>query len=162
MGAKKRRHIKTLYERFSHQRVDDLAGLKANINESLKSDYEEHKRAYYRGRTEDAVWDLWKALGRLNVPYGGKFYVSCDYSEKFYSDAYCFRDIWEKIVPEKPFDATEELFIEVRVLAADFKDAVLLIYKDRNTLYAPFNIHIMRDKHSDVLLEGNIAHVVSN
>ncbi len=160
MKTGKPRMLKTLYERFSHHRVDDLPALQANIVESLKEDWKRNNRDFKYGRTEKE-WDLWEAIDRLNIQYSGKFYVSADCKIKFYSDAYCFRDAFEKVVIEKPFTTTDEKFMEVRVLGSDHKDAVLVVYKDYGS-GKPFNAHIMRDKHSDFLLSGNIASDITN
>jgi len=159
MNLGKQRKLKTLYERFSHHKVNDLPGLEEEIKNKLISDYEQWEIDIKRGRT-DKDWSPFEAIDRLNIQYSGKFYVSGECSDKGYSDAYCFRDIWEKIVLEKPFKTTNENFIEVRVLGSDYKDAVLVVYKSYRQSDGRFYTHILRDKHSDILLEGNIAKIV--
>jgi hypothetical protein len=100
-------------------------------------------------------------MDRLNIQYSGKFYVSGYCGERGYSDAYCFSDIWEKITTKTTFKDRDENFMEVRVIGSDHKDAVLVLYRGvAGSGSQRFHMLIIRDKHSDVILEGNIAHIL--
>jgi len=158
---KKQRHLKTLYERFSHHKVENLELFKKNIYELLKNDFEKHNIDFKRNRT-NKEWNVFVAIDKLNIQLSGTFYLSANFDKTGYSDAYCFSSIFEKINIKKTFSSKNERFLQVKVLASDFKDAILVIYEDKNISSLPFNIHIIRDKYSNFILQGNIAIDITN
>lgn len=159
---KKARQVKTLYERFSHHKVQDLESAKNAIKEKLQMIYLEDIRTAERAGDYFNTWNwnVFDALLKSDIPFAGTFYVSGDHSSKFYSDAYCFREIFEKIRVEKELHGDKFKYLEVKVLVSDFEDGVLVLYRDHQHPY--FNLHIIREKDSNVLLCGNIAQVINN
>jgi len=156
----KNRHIKTVYDRFSHHKVEDLKSLKEEVRIKLSEYFESQEQKHNRHGIEPN-YDIFKALHQLNISYSGKFYISNHRDDnKPWSDVDKFYQAFEKCVPDVQLEGRTDKLIEVHVIAADFKDAVLLIYKDRSSYR--YNMHIVRDKHSELLLEGNIAHYMSN
>jgi len=157
----KQRHIKTLYEKFSHHKVNNLKELEKEIDEKLFSFFSREEQQYRRHNIIP-VQDVFEAMLILNLPYSGKFYLSNEQTDNcYFGEVEAFRLIWEKPLSDIKLKKKNGLFLEVRIIASDVKDGVLVIYKDRNTMdYKPYNMQIIRDKHSNIILEGNIGHIV--
>ena len=157
----KQRHLKTLYEKFSHHKVEDLKELKKSIKEEL-TEYFKREEQQKRRHNIHPNYDVFKAMLELNIFYSGKFFLSNQQTDNcYFGEVQAFRLIWEKPKSDIDLKGKEGKFLEVQVIACDFKDAVLVIYKDYSTLdNRPFNLQIIRDKHSEILLEGNIGHIV--
>lgn len=155
----KPRHLKTLYERFSHHMVSDLNLIESETKQKLNAYFKEQDRREWRHK-EPANNDVFKAMLELNISYCGKFYISgfSDGDKQPWSDADLFSRAFDKIVKNVKLKNSTSNMMEVQVIAADFKDAVLIIYKDASSYR--FNTEIVRDKHAELLLEGNIAHMV--
>ena len=158
----KPRHIKTVYERFSHHKVENLEKLKVEVISQLRA-YFDSQDQKDRRHNITPNYDVFKAMKELNISYSGKFYISNYRNEntKFWSDVDSFHKAFEKCVCDVKLKGKVDDMMEVQVIASDFKDAVLLVYKDRSSFHH-FNVHILRDKHSELLLDGNIAHDMSN
>jgi hypothetical protein len=159
MKQKKQRLLKTLYERFAHHKKDDLETYKKEIKEKLA----EYYLILGKKQKKSDVFlslDVFEALKELNIIVSGTFYVSNTKDGKYVEDTYVFSDIWEKIETKKWLKDNNDRFLKVQVLASDFKDGVLVIYQNTRITDNFFNMHILRDKYSDFLLEGNIAHLV--
>jgi len=157
----KQRHLKTLYEKFSHHKVNDLEGLMKSIKSDL-TEYFIREEQQKRRHNIHPNYDVFKAMLELNISYSGKFFLSNQRTKNcYFGEVEAFRLIWEKPISNRELKGKKGRFLEVQVIASDFKDAVLVIYRDRSTLdNRPFNMQIIRDKHSEILLEGNIGHIV--
>lgn len=158
--CKKPRHLKTLYERFSHHKVENLNDFTQSLKEKLNTYYAEATRHKIVNSDNPMPTNIFEVLSGLNVLVNGTFYVNGVKDGEFNQDAEVFRDIWERIRVAKHFSSTDDKFLKVQVVRADFKDAVLVIYENTRTLDGYYNIQIIRDKHSEFLLEGNVAHLV--
>jgi hypothetical protein len=157
----KQRHLKTLYDRFSHHKVENLKELEKDISSRL-IDFFTREDQQYRRHNIEPISDVFQAMLKLNIPYSGKFFLSNSQTDNcYFGEVEAFRLIWEKPLSDVNLKDKDGKFLEVQVIASDFKDAVLVIYKDRSTFdNKPFNTQIIRDKFSDILLEGNIGHII--
>jgi hypothetical protein len=159
MKQKKQRQLKTLYERFAHHKKEDLESYKKEIKEKL----DEYYLILEKKQKKSDVFlslDVFEALKELNVIVSGTFYVANTKDGKYVDDSYVFSDIWERYETKQWLKDNEDRYLKVQVLASDFKDGVLVIYQNTRITDSFFNMHILRDKHSDFLLEGNVAHLV--
>lgn len=157
---KKKRHLKTLYERFSHHKTENLEDFMKELKTTLLNYYTEAERYKVVNSNNPLPTNIFEVLKKLNIMSSGTFYVQGFIDDgAYYSDAEVFRDIWEHIKVDKHLRNNDKKYLKVQVLKADYKDVVLVIYQNTRTLDRHFNMHIIRDKNGEFLLQGNIAHL---
>jgi len=170
----KNRQTKTIYEKFSHHKINNLKIYKEEIKKKLDIYFSYCEK-------KNIIFDLNKALLELNINVDGKFYLRGlgepnkinkygNESEGYFKDgkwiayydccdAYYFQDFDEPL-PRVELKNGKE-YVEFQVLMSDYDNKSLIIHKDiRDNLYW-MKIISSSPKNNDILLEGNIGRYIN-
>lgn len=181
----KQRHLKTIYERFAHHKVKNLVEFQKEINEKIKTLWTAEEKQNMKNNINKRV-DLWELLLKHNINIDGTFYmkglgepgnVETHYTngellpelyEKegkwvdgkwkgYYDrcDAYYFQG-YDTPLPRVTLKDGKE-YVQFKVLASDFDNSSLVIYKSRDYNFFETKITSSNPRHCEVLLEGNIG-----
>ena len=70
----KQRHLKTIYERFSHHKVQDLTKFQKEITEQIKMLWSYEEKQNRKNDINEGI-DLWDLLVKYNIVTSGTFYM---------------------------------------------------------------------------------------
>ena len=84
----KERHIKTVYEKYSHHKVDDLVEFKKKLDFHLKEYYLNVER--YKNRDLNLATNIFEVLANQNYMISGTFYIRGSKDGEYYQDADVF------------------------------------------------------------------------
>ena len=184
----KNRHLKTIYERFAHHKVQDLRKFQKEITEKIMTLWITESKQNLKNNINKGV-DLWELLLKHNINIDGTFYMkglgepgnveTCwangeplpvpfekegkwvDGKWKgFYDrcDAYYFQG-YDTPLPRVILKDGKE-YVQFKVLASDFENNSLVIYKSRDYNLFETKITSSNPRNCEVLLEGNIGYYI--
>lgn len=184
----KNRHLKTIYERFSHHKVQDLKEFQKEISQKIKTLYDVESKQNLKNNINKNI-DLWELLLKYNINIDGTFYmkglgepgnVETHYAngellptpyEKdgkwvdgkwigYYDrcDAYYFQE-YDTPLPRVTLKDGKE-YVAFKVLASDFENNSLVIYKSKDFNLFETKITNSNPRNCEVLLEGNIGYYI--